>query len=117
MTTEQHPLPSGFTEETTAERVLAGCDLSGKLAIVTGGYSGIGTETTRVLAAAGATVVVPARTMDKARANLHGMVRVELAELDLLDPAVDRAFRRVFPGQRPGGRHAGQQRRHHGLPR
>ena len=33
-----------------------------KTAIVTGGYSGIGLETTRALAEAGATVIVPART-------------------------------------------------------
>ena len=46
--------------------VLAGIDLTGKLALVTGGYSGLGLETTRALAGAGARVVVPARRPDAA---------------------------------------------------
>ncbi len=96
MTTAQRPLPSGFTEYTTAEEALTGRSLSGTVAIVTGGYSGIGTETTRVLAQAGATVVVPARSMDKARANLAGIPRVELAEMDLLDPASIERFAADF---------------------
>jgi NAD(P)-dependent dehydrogenase (short-subunit alcohol dehydrogenase family) len=86
MLTEQKPIHSGYTEQTTAAEVLAGRDLSGKIAIVTGGYSGIGLETTRVLSAAGATVVVPVRTMEKAQANTQAIARVELAKLDLLDP-------------------------------
>ena len=51
----------------TASEVLAGHDLSGKTALVTGGTSGIGTETARALAAAGARVVITAR--DKAKAE------------------------------------------------
>ena len=54
----QAPIGSGYDEHTTAEEVLAGLDLSGRLALVTGGYSGIGIETTRALARAGARVVV-----------------------------------------------------------
>jgi len=42
MTTEQKPLKSGFGAKTTAREVLAGRDLTGKTAIVTGGYSGVG---------------------------------------------------------------------------
>ena len=67
MATEQKPLKSGFGAKTTAREVLAGRDLTGKLAIVTGGYSGVGLETTRALSEAGATIVVPARTQEKAR--------------------------------------------------
>jgi NAD(P)-dependent dehydrogenase (short-subunit alcohol dehydrogenase family) len=96
MATEQRPLPSGFTEFSTAEEVCTGRDLSGTTAIVTGGYSGLGTETTRVLAACGATVVVPARNMEKARANLAGIPRVEIAEMDLLDPASIERFAAGF---------------------
>lgn len=45
----------------TAIEVVAGIDLSGALAIVTGGYSGLGTETVAALVGTGATVIVPAR--------------------------------------------------------
>jgi len=83
--TQQHKLPSGFGAKTTAEEIMRGVDLSGRLAVVTGGYSGIGTETTRALAAAGAHVVVPARRPDAARETLAGLDGVEVAELDLGD--------------------------------
>ena len=76
-TTPQAPLHSGFGPNTTAREVLRGHDLRGKTALVTGGYSGIGLETTRALAEAGATVIVPARTPEKARASMSGMPRVE----------------------------------------
>jgi len=46
--TEQKPLGSGFGPHTTAEEALAGRNLQGKIAIVTGGHSGLGLETTRV---------------------------------------------------------------------
>ena len=92
MTTEQKPLKSGFGAKTTAREILAGSDLTGKIAIVTGGYSGVGLETTRALAEAGATVVVPARTLEKARTALDGIPRVELETLELIDPASIDAF-------------------------
>jgi NAD(P)-dependent dehydrogenase (short-subunit alcohol dehydrogenase family) len=60
--------------------------------VVTGGYAGVGLETTRVLSEAGATVVVPARTPDKARAALAGMDRVEVESLDLFIPETIDAF-------------------------
>ena len=60
--TPQAPIHSGFGPHTTARDVLRGHDLMGQTAIVTGGYAGIGLETTRTLAEAGATVIVPART-------------------------------------------------------
>jgi NAD(P)-dependent dehydrogenase (short-subunit alcohol dehydrogenase family) len=92
MTTEQKQLKSGFGAKTTAREVLAGHDLTGKIAIVTGGYSGVGLETTRALVEAGATVVVPARTREKARTALAGIPRVELEKLELIDPASIDAF-------------------------
>ncbi|WP_335976584.1 MULTISPECIES: SDR family NAD(P)-dependent oxidoreductase [Streptomycetaceae] len=85
MTTPQQPIASGFGAESTAAEVLRGIDLTGKLAVVTGGYSGLGLETTRALAAAGAHVVVPARRPDTAREALAGIDGVELDELDLAD--------------------------------
>jgi short chain dehydrogenase len=50
-----------FGRTWTADQVMADVDLSGKRAIVTGGASGIGTETARALAAGGAAVTLTAR--------------------------------------------------------
>jgi len=55
----------GFGFETTAEEALQGVDLSGKTALVTGANSGLGFETARTLAAAGAKVIVTARDAEK----------------------------------------------------
>ncbi|MFI7382839.1 SDR family NAD(P)-dependent oxidoreductase [Streptomyces sp. NPDC049813] len=92
MSTAQHKIGSGFGADSTADEVLDGTDLSGKLAIVTGGYSGIGLETTRSLARAGARVVVPARRPEPAREALDGIDGVETDELDLGDLESVRAF-------------------------
>jgi NAD(P)-dependent dehydrogenase (short-subunit alcohol dehydrogenase family) len=77
-------------------------DLRGAIAVVTGGYAGIGLETTRALAGAGATVVVPARTPEKARAALAALERVEIDFLDLADPgSVDAFAARFLASGRP----------------
>lgn len=85
MTTAQHSIGSGFGAESTTDDVLRGIDLSGRIAIVTGGYSGIGLATTRALAGAGARVVVPARRRAIAQEAVAGIDRVEVDELDLAD--------------------------------
>ncbi|GAA0587302.1 SDR family NAD(P)-dependent oxidoreductase [Kribbella sandramycini] len=90
--TAQQPIGSGFGADSTADDVLDGIDLTGKLAIVTGGYSGLGLETTRALTKAGAHVVVPARRRETAEGALSGISGVELDELDLGDLASVRAF-------------------------
>lgn len=95
MSRTQTPIHSGFSAASTAQEVLAGIDLTGKTAIVTGGYSGIGTETTRALRAAGAHVIVPARDLAKARTALQG-IDVEIAAMDLVDPASVDAFAETF---------------------
>ena len=59
MATPQRPIGSGFGHDTTAAEALDSIDLTGRLAVVTGGYSGLGLETTRALVGAGAEVVVP----------------------------------------------------------
>jgi NAD(P)-dependent dehydrogenase (short-subunit alcohol dehydrogenase family) len=87
MRTQQTPLHSGFTAASTAADVVAGIDLSGQTALVTGGASGLGVETVRALASAGAAVVVPARDVVRAAATLDGIDGVELGQMDLLDPA------------------------------
>ena len=69
----------------TAAEVLHGIDLSGRTALVTGGYSGIGTEVVRALAGAGAHVLAPARRPDKAERVLAGIDGVEVGALDLAD--------------------------------
>jgi NAD(P)-dependent dehydrogenase (short-subunit alcohol dehydrogenase family) len=81
---------------TEAREALGGRDLKGKTVIVTGGYSGLGLETTKALAGAGATVIVPARTPEKARTALAGIAQVEQEALDLADPASIAAFAARF---------------------
>ena len=92
----QQPAGSGFNAKSTAKDVIKGVDLTGKIAIVTGGNTGIGLETTRTLAAAGATVIVPARDMDKAGKNLQGISNVEIEHMDLISPASIDAFANKF---------------------
>jgi NAD(P)-dependent dehydrogenase (short-subunit alcohol dehydrogenase family) len=88
----QQRLGSGFNAKSTASEVIKDIDLTGKIAIVTGGNTGIGLETTKVLAAAGATVIVPARDTEKAKANLKDVENVELEAMDLADPKSIDAF-------------------------
>ncbi|NJC12771.1 NAD(P)-dependent dehydrogenase (short-subunit alcohol dehydrogenase family) [Micromonospora profundi] len=85
-----------FGAHSTAADVLAGIDLTGRTALVTGGYSGLGLATTRALGAAGARVVVPARRPDDARRTLTGVAGVEVDHLDLGDLASVRAFAERF---------------------
>jgi NAD(P)-dependent dehydrogenase (short-subunit alcohol dehydrogenase family) len=85
MSTPQCPINSGFNADSTIADVLEGVDLTGKLAIVTGGYSCIGTAVTRGLSEAGVTVVVPARRPGQARKVIGRIERVEVDEIDLAD--------------------------------
>ncbi|WP_353827667.1 oxidoreductase, partial [Agromyces sp. SYSU T0242] len=85
MIARQQPLETGFGYRTTAAEVIAGHDLAGKRAIVTGGYSGLGIETVRALSDAGVSVLVPARRPDAAAAALDGVSGVDVARMDLSD--------------------------------
>ncbi|WP_328420231.1 SDR family NAD(P)-dependent oxidoreductase [Streptomyces sp. NBC_00443] len=96
MSTAQHKIGSGFGAASTADDVLHGIDLTGKLAIVTGGYSGLGLETARALTKAGAHVVVPARRRAAAEEALSGLAGVEVDELDLGDLESVRGFAERF---------------------
>jgi NAD(P)-dependent dehydrogenase (short-subunit alcohol dehydrogenase family) len=90
---DQVPTNSGFHGRSTGSEVLADVDLTGRTAIVTGGYSGIGLEATRALAGAGAHVVVAVRTPEKAADALAGIDgQVDTAPLDLSDLSSVRAF-------------------------
>jgi len=89
---------STFGYRTTALEAVANIDLNNKNAIVTGGYSGIGYETTKALATAGAQVTIACRDLDRAIKiaaeinELIGSERVEAAQLDLSSLASVRAF-------------------------
>lgn len=98
---DQVPLGSGFHAKSTAKEVVSGVDLSGKHAIVTGGYSGIGLETVRALAGAGAQVTVPARRPDVARDALAGIKGVTVADMDLADQASVRRFAEAYAAATP----------------
>jgi NAD(P)-dependent dehydrogenase (short-subunit alcohol dehydrogenase family) len=94
---KQKPIGSGYIPKTPAAVIVKGVSLKGKTAIVTGGYSGIGLETTRALASVGAEVIVPARSKDKAKAALKGVKgKVSLAETDLGDLASVEKFAGAF---------------------
>ncbi|MER7663743.1 MULTISPECIES: SDR family NAD(P)-dependent oxidoreductase [unclassified Streptomyces] len=96
MDPRQHSIGSGFGALSTTDDVLAGIDLTGKLAVVTGGYSGIGLETVRALTGAGARAVVPARRVARAEEALEGIDGVEVGELDLADQESVRKFAERF---------------------
>ena len=82
----QKPIDSGFNSKSNAHEITKDVDLNGKIAIVTGGYSGIGLETTRELVSSGAEVVIPAKRSDVAIKNLEGIVPKEnVIEMDLSD--------------------------------
>jgi NAD(P)-dependent dehydrogenase (short-subunit alcohol dehydrogenase family) len=85
MTTQQ-PIHSGFDETSTASQVIIGINLNGNTIIVTGGHSGIGLETTKILSDAGATIIVGARDMEKARKALAEVKNTSIIELDLSEP-------------------------------
>ncbi len=91
-------LVTPFTRTSTALEVLADVDLTGKRAIVTGGGSGIGVETVRALAHAGAQVTIGARDVVAAGLAARDIVlssgneQVTVAPLDLTESASIRAF-------------------------
>lgn len=96
---DQAPIGSGFGAKTSAAEVMAGIDLTGKTAVVTGGYSGIGIETTRALAAAGAEVIVPARRVDAAKEALSAVNGdVKVLSMDLSDLVSIENFAAEFAG-------------------
>ncbi|MGY4783283.1 SDR family NAD(P)-dependent oxidoreductase [Rhodococcus opacus] len=97
-------LTTPFTPRSTATDVIEGRDLHGKRVIVTGGSSGLGTETVRALASAGAEVTIATRN----RASAQFLVdefsarpeagQIHAVTLDLADIASVHAFTRAWEG-------------------
>tara|TARA_B100001939_G_scaffold61989_1_gene50995 strand:+ start:3499 stop:4476 length:978 start_codon:yes stop_codon:yes gene_type:complete len=82
----QNPITNKYGSKSCASDVLIDVNLLGKIAIVTGGYSGIGLETTKGLVSAGAEVIVPAKRPELALKNLEGIVPKEnIVSMDLGD--------------------------------
>ena len=92
MNNMQKPLNSGFSSRSSASEVVSGLNLTGLTAVVTGGHSGIGFETSRALSQAGARVIVGARHQKEAESRLRGTPRIQVAELDLARPESITAF-------------------------
>ncbi|ETK33120.1 SDR family NAD(P)-dependent oxidoreductase [Microbispora sp. ATCC PTA-5024] len=94
--------PFGFSS--TADEVLAGVDLTGARAVVTGASSGVGTETARALAAAGAAVVLAVRDREAGAGTAAGIAEstgnrdVRAAALDLADLGSVRRFAEDWDG-------------------
>lgn len=89
-----------FGPDSTTSDVLAGIDLSGKVAVVTGGSGGLGEETARALAEKGARVILTARDRAKGEAAAQGIRsstgndEIQMEELDLASLASIRVFAR-----------------------
>jgi NAD(P)-dependent dehydrogenase (short-subunit alcohol dehydrogenase family) len=101
MTTQTNPIPFGAT--TTAAEVVADVDLTGRRAIVTGASSGIGVETARALASAGAEVTLAVRNVtagERAAAAIAATTSrmPHVVELDIADRASIARFARGWSG-------------------
>ncbi|MEV6607951.1 SDR family NAD(P)-dependent oxidoreductase [Kutzneria sp. NPDC051319] len=88
---------TAFGAQSTAEEVLVGVDLTGRRAVVTGGASGIGRETARVLAKAGAEVTIGVRDLD-AGTRVAQEIGARAAYLDLADQGSVRGFVSAWEG-------------------
>jgi NAD(P)-dependent dehydrogenase (short-subunit alcohol dehydrogenase family) len=93
-----------FNRASTADEVLADLDLTGRRALVTEGASGIGAETARALASAGAEVTLAVRNTragERAAAEMRsrtGNASIVVAPLDLTDRASIASFTAAWRG-------------------
>jgi NAD(P)-dependent dehydrogenase (short-subunit alcohol dehydrogenase family) len=98
MTAPTNRITTPFDAQSTAAEVIAGVDLSGRRVIVTGGASGIGVETARALAGAGAEVTLAVRNLEAGHATAEditagtGNKQILVAPLDLADQGSVAAF-------------------------
>jgi NAD(P)-dependent dehydrogenase (short-subunit alcohol dehydrogenase family) len=98
------PITTEFGRSSTAAEVVRGIDLSGRRIVVTGAASGIGVETARALAGAGADVTLAVRNLEAGEATARditestGNAKVHVAFLDLADRASIAAFAGEWSG-------------------
>ncbi|HEX3789103.1 MAG TPA: SDR family NAD(P)-dependent oxidoreductase [Pseudonocardiaceae bacterium] len=102
--TANTPVTTPFTGRSTAAEVVAGINLTGRRAVVTGGSSGIGVETARALAGAGAEVTLAVRNPDTGKQVAEdiiastGNTHILVGQLDLADQTSVRAFADAWTG-------------------
>jgi NAD(P)-dependent dehydrogenase (short-subunit alcohol dehydrogenase family) len=93
-----------FGATSTAAEVISGVDLTGRRAVVTGGASGIGVETARALAGAGAEVTLAVRNLEAGERTAEDLIAttgnkgIHVAPLELSEPASVRAFAAAWDG-------------------
>jgi NAD(P)-dependent dehydrogenase (short-subunit alcohol dehydrogenase family) len=98
------PITTSFTAQSTAAEVVDGIDLTGRRVIVTGGASGIGVETARALADAGAEVTLAVRNLEAGARTAEdvtattGNKQVLVAPLDLSDQGSVASFVAAWDG-------------------
>src|SRR3954449_11032755 len=92
------PITTPFGFSSTAAEVIAGIDLTGKRAIVTGGASGIGIETARALAGAGAEVTLAVRDVNAGERVATDVGAVAGEYLELAKPESVEAFTQRWEG-------------------
>ncbi|WP_371781323.1 SDR family NAD(P)-dependent oxidoreductase [Streptosporangium subroseum] len=98
------PITTPFTAQSTTAEVVDGIDLTGRRVIVTGGASGIGIETARTLAGAGAEVTLAVRNLEAGERTAEDIIattgnkQVLVAPLDLSDQASVAAFIAAWDG-------------------
>lgn len=100
MLVDQVKVASPFGFSSTAAEVVAGIDLTGKTALVTGGYSGIGLETANALAGQGAKIILPVRREYLIANGVEGLTAKDahIIYMDLADPDSVRACAREVAG-------------------
>ncbi|MFF3442203.1 SDR family NAD(P)-dependent oxidoreductase [Streptosporangium sp. NPDC002721] len=102
--TENSRITTPFTATSTAAEVVDGIDLTGRRVVVTGGASGIGIETARALAGAGAEVTLAVRDLDAGERTANDIVattgnkQILVAPLDLANQASVAAFTSAWDG-------------------
>ncbi len=102
--TAETRLTTSFSFASTAAEVVAGIDLTGRRAVVTGGASGIGVETARALAGAGAEVTLAVRDREAGERTAEDIAattenkQILVAPLDLVDRSSIAAFTAAWEG-------------------